>query len=162
MNADEMLDQPDTERPVKKKKSLAAKIALTVGLLVVALLAAGGITVGVIYASGGPQALLSAASKMPIPDSAREPAFNQAVKSAGGEYTAGRPESEVVAEARALCARLDSGESILDVAATASTGVNDLKGFGTVMGTGIVMFCPSHTDEMKQFLTDIGQADQVP
>ncbi|QOD05871.1 DUF732 domain-containing protein [Pseudarthrobacter sp. BIM B-2242] len=162
MNADEMLDQPATEQPVKKKKSLVAKIALTVGLLVVALLAAGGITVGVIYANGGPEALLSAASKMPIPDSAREPAFNQAVKSAGGEYTAGRPESEVVAEARALCARLDAGESIQDVAMDASTGVNDLKGFGTVMGTGIVMFCPSHTDEMKQFLTDIGQADQAP
>jgi hypothetical protein len=32
-------------------------------------------------------------------------------------------------------------------------GVTDLQGFGTVMGTGIAMFCPSHTDEMKQFLT---------
>lgn len=164
MTVHEMLDQPATDQPAptKKKKSLAAKIALTVGLLIVAVLVAAGVTVGVTYANGGPQALLSMAGNLPIPDSAREPAFTQAVKSAGGEYTAGRPESDVVAEARALCARLDSGESIQDVATSASTGVNDLQGFGTVMGTGIVMFCPSHTDEMKQFLTAIGQADKAP
>jgi hypothetical protein len=55
-----------------------------------------------------------------------------------------------------------SGESIRNVATSASTGVNDLKGFGTVMGAGIVTFCPSQTEEMKQFLTAIGQVDQAP
>lgn len=162
MSVDQLLDQEAPEKPAKKKKSLAAKIAIIVGLLVLTAVAAAGITVGVMYANGGPQALLSAAAKLPIPDSAREPAFTQAVKTGGGEYTAGRTESDVISEARALCARLDSGESIQDVATSASTGVSDLKGFGTVMGTGIVMFCPSHTDEMKQFLTQIGQADQAP
>jgi hypothetical protein len=148
--------------PVRRKKRLARKIILGVVLLIVAVMAAAGVTVGVTYANGGPQALMSMAAGLPIPDAAREPAFTQAVKAGGGQYTAGKSESDLVAEARALCKRLDSGESIKDVATSASTGVTDLQGFGTVMGTGIVMFCPSHAAEMKQYLAAIGQGDKAP
>ena len=61
---------------------------------------------------GGSEALLSAASNQPIP-TPREPAPNQAVKTAGGDYPAGRTESYVISGARALCACLDAGESKL-------------------------------------------------
>jgi hypothetical protein len=101
------------------------------------------------------------AAGLPIPDAAREPAFNQAV-TAGGEYTAGKSESAVLAAARAVCKRLDSGESMADVVTSPSAGVRDLQGFGTVMGTGIVMFCPSHAAEMKAYLTTIGQGNKAP
>ncbi|HEY8754191.1 MAG TPA: hypothetical protein VIM40_11160 [Arthrobacter sp.] len=37
-----------------------------------------------------------------------------------------------------------------------------LHGFRTVMGTGIVMFCPSHASEMKSCLAAIGQGHKAP
>lgn len=153
---------PETAAEPRKKMGAARKILLGTGLVLVAALTAGGIAVGVTYANGGPQALLGMAAGLPLPDSAREPAFTQVVKAGGGEYTAGKSESDVIGEARALCQRLDNGESIPDVAASASTGVNDLQGFGTVMGTGIIMFCPAHEPEMRQYLASIGQAAQAP
>ncbi|HEX9229894.1 MAG TPA: DUF732 domain-containing protein [Arthrobacter sp.] len=153
---------PDAADVPRKKMGTARKILLGTGLALVTALAAGGIAVGVTYANGGPQALLGIVADLPLPDSALEPAFTQVVSAAGGEYTAGKSESDVIAEARALCKRLDGGESIPDVAASASTGVNDLQGFGTVMGTGIVMFCPSHEPEMMQYLSSIGQGAQAP
>jgi hypothetical protein len=160
VQAPDLTDElPPTAR---RKKGRARKIILGVVLLIVAAIAAAGVTVGVTYANGGTQALMSVAAGLPIPDAAREPAFTQAVKAGGGQYAAGKSESDVVAEARALCKRLDSGESIKDVAVSASTGVTDLQGFGTVMGTGIVMFCPSHTAEMNQYLAAIGQGNKAP
>jgi hypothetical protein len=57
---------------------------------------------------------------------------------------------------------MDLGESMMDVATSASTGVTDLQGFGTVMGAGIVMFCPNHEPEMRQYLASIGQGEQAP
>jgi hypothetical protein len=158
----EQTTTPDTAEKPRKKMGTARKILLGTGLVLVAALTAGGIAVGVTYANGGPQALLGMAAGLPLPDSAREPAFTQVIKAGGGEYAAGKSDSEVIGEARTLCQRLDGGESIADVATSASTGVSDLQGFGTVMGTGIVMFCPAHEPEMRQYLTAIGQGDQTP
>lgn len=154
-------EAPEAAKP-KKKMGTVKKVILIIVALIVAAIAALGIAVGVTYANGGPQALMGLAAGLPIPDAAREPAFTQAIKVGGGSYTAGKPESAVIAEARALCQRLDSGESMKDVALSASKGVNDLQGFGTVMGTGIVMFCPNHEPEMKQYLAAIGQGDKAP
>lgn len=68
------------------------------GQLVVTDLGAAWIGAGVLYANGGPEALLSAVSNQPTP-TPREPAPNQAVKTAGGDCTAGRKESYVLSEA---------------------------------------------------------------
>ncbi|HEX9088632.1 MAG TPA: DUF732 domain-containing protein [Arthrobacter sp.] len=155
-------NEPDLLPTPKKRKGPIAKTFIALSLLLGLAILACAVTVGVTVANGGPQALLTMAAGMPIPDSAREPAFNQAVKTGGGDYTAGKSESAVVAEARAFCTRLDSGESISDVITSSSKGVSDLQGFGTVMGTGIVMFCPSHAGEMKTYLASIGQGDKAP
>lgn len=154
------LYEPDTVLP-KKRMGPVAKTLIVASILLGLSLVAGAVTIGATYAKGGPQALLSLAAGIPIPDSVRESAFNKVVKEAGGEYAAGKSESAIAAEARALCKRLDAGESIGDVATSASTGVGDLQGFGAVMGTGIIMFCPAHEPALQTYLTSIGQVDRT-
>lgn len=65
-----------------------------------------------------------------------------------------------VAEARALCAR--PGSPFRTSWPSGGAGVNDLKGLRHSDGRPNRHVCPSHTKEMKQFLTVVGQADQAP